>query len=507
VSAIFEAGLDRLRAADVPGAEACFRASIQENPEHAPSYSNLAMVCGRQGDKQVALSLSRIAHRLDPKNPMIVVNLAVALWRLERYADSVTWTRHALSLDPDPITAAHAWHNMGATHSAQGRAHEAVYAYEKALSLDPDREETKWDLAWALLGAGYMARGLEMYEMRWKWLPKGPIWDSGIPEWQGEDLVGKTIVVHHEQGYGDTLLFVRYAMQLRHHYQGVRVVLAVPPALARLCQRLTGIDEIAIAEANTPWRAGDAYQPKIDFHSPVISVMRWLDPNGSVTSDPYIPAPPVPGWFDPDPKQFNIGVVWSAAQTGQRGSELKTIDPRLLLPLAEIPGVVLHGLQKGDSREDLDWTGMGALIRDHSPRINDFYDLAGMMTVLDLTISVDTAPLHLAGAIGVPVVGLIPYARCWRWPRGDTHYTGWYGQMHLEAQPKPGDWETPISRVADLVQGMMDGRRRVVPLRHRADPSDAAGSGSSMGGGDVAAVAPLQPASGQRDDFPPPPAG
>ena len=454
---LFAFAMIRLKQGDFAGAGGLLRASVDRNPEHAPSWSNLGIVEGAQRHHEAALTLARIAASLEPENANYASNVAKALWCLERYDDAMVWVKIALSLNPDHL---HAWHNHGSIHYAQGRPHVALSSYDKVLRIDPDREDTKWDRAWALLACGQYAEGLAAYELRWNRLVKGPIWDSGISEWKGEDLSSKTIVVHHEQGYGDTLNFVRFAMQLKSRYEGATVILAVPPALWRLFQDAEGIDDILIVESGPAKFAAD-------FHSPVISVMRWLWPHWSIAGEPYLKAPAPPVWLDNQDGRFHVGLIWSAAVTGLPTSEIKSIDPTLYAPLAEIPGVVLHGLQKNDGVDELDWTGMGSLIRDHSRQIKDFYDLAGVMAGMDLVVSVDTGPLHLAGAIGVPCIGMLPYARCWFWPMDDgAKVTPLYNSMHVESQTSPRDWKGVIERVSEIVRQRADERRQTVRVRH-----------------------------------------
>lgn len=439
MSNLSDAAKEQWRQGNLEFAARLFRAATAEQPAYHEAWANLATLHAAQHQYEASLACRNRALQLRPDSAEYWSDLGTTYWRMQRYAEARQAQRQAHELDP---TLWHPLHNMGSIAYATGAPEQAIEYYRGALALRPDSDQTAWDLAWALLACGDWSAGFEQYELRWKRLIKTPAWECGAPLWAGEDLAGKTILVHHEQGYGDTLQFVRYAMHLPALFPGCRVAFAAPPALFRLLRGAEGLAEVVMI--NGP------YPENIDYHCPVISVVRHLWPAVAISGASYLKAHPRQFAKTPD-EILSVGLIWSAAITQQPGSELKSCLIEKLLPLADVPGVRLYGLQKNDGVQDLYDTGAISLITDMSSTIKDFADLAETMMGLDVIVSVDTGPLHLAGALGKSAIGLIPYERCWRWPRGNVHRTPWYQNMWVEAQPGPGDWDAAIRRVADLL--------------------------------------------------------
>jgi hypothetical protein len=148
-------------------------------------------------------------------------------------------------------------------------------------------------------------------------------------------------------------------------------------------------------------------------------------------------------------------LVWAARPTDD--ARRRAVPLEQLLGLAEIPGVALYGLQVGEGAKDIARLGADALITDLSRQIRDWRDTAGIMAQLDMMVSVDSAPLHLAGATGMPAIGLLPFRPCWRWGFGAPD-TGWYPTMRLLRQLQPGDWSGPLDQLRSLIAGEVDHR-------------------------------------------------
>jgi len=286
-----------------------------------------------------------------------------------------------------------------------------------------------------VLASGDYRRGLALYEHRFAEIARTQVWELGIPEWQGEELAGKQILIHHDQGMGDDLQFARFLPDLRE--RDANITLAVPSDLMPLMQRPRAV---AGAPSTSKETTGGRF-PLADR----LLLLRHLDIDlPALWQRPYLEC----GlrWDDrpllkPPGTKLAIGLVWASRPLGEVSARRSPLG--MLLELAAIPGVALYGLQVGAAARDLD-AGPGVLIQDLSRQMRDWRDTAAYMAVLDLIVSVDSAPLHLAGALGRPCFALLPFVPCWRWGF-HTDQTPWYPNMRLLRQAAPGDWSNVIS--------------------------------------------------------------
>jgi hypothetical protein len=297
------------------------------------------------------------------------------------------------------------------------------------------------DLGIAKLATGQWDDGLIAHEARWSDLHRYPIWDSGIPRWEGEDLAGKTIIVHHEQGFGDTIQFIRFMPWLRE--RGARVVLAVPGPLMRLME-LSGLADEVVEITGA--------LPPADFHSPMLSVPAYLElKTETIPRGTYLKAPESLGipLRRPPGTRLLVGLVW-AGSPGYVPDRRRSMPFEAMLPLAEMPGVTLVSMQKGERAADIGRAGMTGLVADLSGLLGDFADTAAALMQIDLLVSVDTSVLHLAGALGRPAIALLPHWRCWRWGvnRDDSP---WYPSIRLAQQDSPDDWGGLMTGVREMI--------------------------------------------------------
>jgi hypothetical protein len=325
-----------------------------------------------------------------------------------------------------------------------GRPGEALPLLEKALhrkTYDPDAH---FNRAVILLQAGRFEEGWREYEWRlyksdWR---KGYPYRLQMPRWSGEDFSGRTLLIHCEQGLGDSIQFVRYIKPVKA--RGGTVVLEAPRALKRLFSNLPGVNEII------EFSDSGIAQREFDLHVPLLSIPGILD-----TTLDTIPAE-IP-YLEADRERIarykqrlsgdtlKVGIVWNASGWN-RALKKKSCDLSHFLPLASIPGVHLVGLQKhlGDSSNGT--TAGSALIPNWGDEFSDFADTAAAIEGLDLILSVDTAVAHLAGAMGKPTWVLLPHVADWRWML-DREDCPWYPSMRLYRQPRRGDWEEVFRRV------------------------------------------------------------
>jgi thioredoxin-like negative regulator of GroEL len=422
-------------------AEAVFRDVLAGAPGDAEAWSNLAAVLNATQRHPQAETACRAAIAVQPRFWAAWGNLGTALHHQQRYQEAVH--AYAESLRRNPANA-DAWSNLGVALADQGRMQASLQAHERAIALAPDNAEMRVNRAMALLAAGDLARGFTENVWRWK-APGMKPHGLGGPCWEGEDPAGRTILVHDEGGFGDTLQFVRYAPLLAK--RGARVVLLVQPPLVRLLGRMPGLAGVV---------ARGALLPPYDLHCPMLSL-----PHGFGTTLQTVPAR-VP-YLQADVSKaacwrarlaeagagFRVGLVWSGAARpnmppAHAMDRRRSLPPACLAPLAGVPGVRFVSLQAGPVAAR---PPPGLDLLDPMAECADFDDTAAVVAGLDLVISVDTAVAHLAGALGRPVWLLSRYDACWRWLR-DRRDSPWYPTLNLYQQAVPGAWAPVIEAVA-----------------------------------------------------------
>jgi Tfp pilus assembly protein PilF len=436
---------------NIGAAEHCLTACLRLDPNHHAALSSLACLVGDRRQFDASLALAQRAVALDPQNPAYLANFGNTLFRADRYdeatrvimrAITMAGERHAAGQEVNQFGVAALWHNLGLARMASARPDQAVTCFRTALGMAPQEARMRRDLGIALLGSGQFEEGMVAHEARWDELLKYPIWDSGIPRWEGQDLAGKTIIVHHEQGFGDTIQFCRYLPQLRA--RGARVIVAVPQPLMRL-MAISGLAD-EVCEVDGP-------PPPADYHSPMLSVPRFVGATlENIPTAPYLDAPEsglgIPIQRPPGIKLM-VGLVW-AGSPGYVPDLRRSMPFDHMLRLIDMPQLAFVSLQKGERAGDIARAGARAMVGDLSGILGDFADTAAALMQVDLVVSVDTAVLHLAGALGRPAIALLSNWRCWRWltARDDSP---WYPSMRLVTQSTAGDWPGVMDQVKQII--------------------------------------------------------
>jgi hypothetical protein len=353
-----------------------------------------------------------------------------------------------------------------------------VAALRQALHLQPDFAEAHWDLAFALLLKGEFAVGFEQYEWRWR-LANFPSRNFAAPLWEGQDLAGRTLLVHAEQGAGDAIQFVRLVSAVA--VRGARVVLECADSLAPLFASVQGV--AAVVRKGQPL-------PPFEFYIPLLSLPHRLGltldsiPSGA----PYLRpprerrVPPLPG-ARPGAGPFKVGLAWQG-NPRQKNDRQRSLAPELLDPLLGVSGVTFYSLQvppaqTSPQRKTPSEHYCNARLVPLGQFIHDYADTALLMDQLDLVITVDTSVAHLAGALGRPVWVLLPYAACWRWLR-DRADTPWYPSMRLFRQSTPGNWPGLIREVGAALAACR--RQNSIKAKVSQVPADNSGVKQAAGG-------------------------
>ncbi len=345
----------------------------------------------------------------------------------------------------DPVNAdAHA--ALGRTLAVEGRFDEALAAVADALRLSPADVGFNLDHAAVLLKAGHLLEGWAANE--WRHQQPGRGTTSPIPMLPKlkhlGNLSGRTILIRHEDGFGDTIQFLRYAQLLA--VTGARIVLNAPRELARLIRCQVDIDEVL---------TGSADPARYDYHCPIGSLPYVFDTSiETIPADgAYISADATltAEWAARLPPGPRVGLVWAgASRSGDPAAKAldrrRSLPFRMLLPLTVTPGLSFVSLQTGPARGQI-----AGGMHDPMGAVKDFADTAAIVANLDAVISVDTAVAHLAGAMGKPVFLLDRYDNCWRWlyGRGDSP---WYPTLMIFRQTHPGDWLGPVTQAAQTLE-------------------------------------------------------
>ncbi len=440
-------------------ARAAFRLSLEHDPANADVWNNLATSLFEADQPEEALRCLDQALAARPDFDVALFNLGNALMLLSRPEEAVAAYRRALAVRPDYAEAAH---NLAGALMMCRAPDEAVPVFHRALELvtqardggagrradgDRDDDRIRFSTSLALLTLGDYPAGFAAYESRLALSAVAPLQARHTirPRWDGNPaaLPGRTVVVYTEQGFGDNVQFCRYVPLLAYH--GARVVIEAPMPLLPLLRTLPGVaDFVATGEA----------LPDFDLYCPMASLPLAFGTTIDLVPNavPYLheAAERVARW-QPEVSwdgRRRVGIAWSG-NPSFTNDRWRTMKLRALAPLRDC-GVALHVLQRDVRPEDRAVLDGWPDVRDLSGAIVDFADTAALASLMDLVISVDTSVAHVAGAIGVPVWVLLPYAADWRWLReGDRSL--WYPTARLHRQSAPADWDGVVARVAALL--------------------------------------------------------
>lgn len=429
-------------------AEDCYRRACRIQPDGHSFVNNLGNVQRARGRFAEAEASYRRALELEPEAIEARINLGVALSDLGSLEESEALLRESVALRPD-IPDAHL--NLGTTLTRLGRWEEAAGSYEEALRRRPDYPEAHRNLAMYRLGVGDYERGWPEYEWRRRCHGKG-LPGGGRPVWSGEDLEGKTILLHAEQGFGDTIQFARYAALVRGR-GAASVTLACAEPLVRLFARSALFDRVVAVGGPLP---PTDYQVLLMSLPAIFGTTLAAVP---ATAAPYlaVDAAGAERWrrvLEPA-GGFKIGIAWQG-NPAYPGDSRRSFPLAAFARLAEVPGVRLIRLQHGRGSEQLDRLDGRFPVEDPWRSAGksdwDFLDSAALIANLDLVATPDSALGHLAGALGAPVWVALPYASEWRWLR-DRDDSPWYPSLRLFRQRRAGDWDDVFARISAAARG------------------------------------------------------
>ncbi len=427
------------------------RRLLESHPRHAEGWNNLGNLlrqCHNTADAEQAF---RAALSCDPEYADGHYNLGSCLcdvWRLEEAED---YFRKALVLGASPEKT---HNNIGLVCYRRGRIDGAIVEYTRALGANPDCVEAHWNLAHALLHQGNSSRGWREFEWRWR----KPEFQKLLhryksPRWDGGPLRGRTVLVWAEQGYGDTLFFLRYLAHVTG--SGGRVIVECPTPLHRLVRRVPGVDHVI---------GKDDPLPPHDVHIPLLSVPLVAGETAELDHPvPYLSADHggCTKWgrrLDGYGTHFRIGIVWSGSPTNPEG-RYRSVPLDELVPLTRHRDVLYVSLQKGEAGQEFGASPFAAAGMDWTSELVDFHETAALINCLDLVITVDTAVAHLAGGMGKEVWLLLSNPHDWRWGERENS-SDRYPAMRLLRQRQRGVWKDVVEECTDMLANRLSFRAK-----------------------------------------------
>jgi len=446
-------GQGRLEEAVAVHRKALGRAPTPATPGHMGALNNLGVSLTEHGEAAEAVACFERLLGMKPGDPNTLFNLAVALERADRPADAVAHYRAVLDRAPGH---AGALNNLGNALGDLNALEEAQACYTRVLAADPEHADARWNRALARLALGDFANGWREYEWRWR----APVMRDQRrrfvqPAWDGGPLAGRAILLHAEQGMGDTLQFLRY-LPLVRAAGPARVVLEVQEPLLSLVAASPAAEGVEVVARAADFPGGGGLPP-FDLHAPLMSLPQLLDrPQPFAPDAPLlrVPATASAAWAErltaaaPDAR-LRCGIVWAGRRT-HANDRRRSMPAAALAPLAAVPGVQLVSLQTGPAAADPAPWPDGRTPFDAAPFLADFAETAAALSALDLVVTVDTAVAHLAGTLGRPALVLLPFAPDWRWMLGRED-SPWYPSVRLFRQPEPGAWDAVVGRVAEVL--------------------------------------------------------
>ncbi|WP_420996022.1 tetratricopeptide repeat protein [Cupriavidus sp. 30B13] len=425
---------------------AAFSQAVALRPYFFEAHHDLGLSHAAAGDAAAAVAAFDAALRLRPNSFEALYNKGKALGELERFADEIDCYQRAIALRPN---FSGGYVNLGVALRDLHRFDEAMRQFKKAVTLDANDALARCNRAQTNLLMGVFDHGWREYE--WRWLDGSPVHRLPGKPWLGEgSLAGKAIVLHNEQGFGDTIQFIRYVPAVAA--LGARVILQVQPALVPLLQGLPGVAEL-VAEGD-PLPAFDCHCPLMSLPLAFRTSLATIPPAPRLRADPERSA----AWRArlesalATGRRPRIGVVWSGStwHPNDRHRSLKLEQLRPVLA-ADASFICLQKEVRAADRATLE--DLPQLL-DVSDELASFADTAALIDNLDLVISVDTAVAHLAGALGKPVWLLLPFSPDWRWLLERTD-SPWYPGMRLFRQPALRDWDGALAELRAALAAML----------------------------------------------------
>jgi hypothetical protein len=441
--ALMERAIAHQNAGRYAEAEPLYRAILAQRPLSSAAWSNLGVILRSTARYDASVRAHRRAYAL-ARTPTIVNNFANALHDSGRFAEALPLRRALYERSERSVVRLR---DYCATLRCLGRHEEAIALLDRAEAEGWLEGEPVLQRSFSHLTLGHYEQGFRDFEARFHGnevrLP-----EIGLPRWMGEPIEGRRLLVTPEQGFGDAVMVARFLPRLKA-VTGAHVTLWAKKPLRRLFEGVEGADRVVSSTAE----AGDCA-----LYTPNMSVPMLVGLEGgtpppparlSIPDDSRARARARVGPFE---GMLKVGIVWTGSLS-YRANHRRAAGLERFLPLAEIPGVQLFSLYKGDAHDTLAASGELGTIVDACGDDRDFADAAGIMDALDLMVTTDTAVVHVAASLGKPVWNLLAYEGFWLYGLGER--TPWYPSMRLFRQPEPGDWDSVFAAVGRELRALV----------------------------------------------------
>ncbi len=421
----------------LPEAAAAFAKLTKIAPSNPHLHGNLGVILSRMGKFDAAVACYRRALTYASNNPAILANLGNTLRAQGKLDEATLLLSRAMLANDEPMIALSAAHALREAFRPQN----ALAILRRLHTKQPQNAECEWALALTELQTGNYPDGFRHFEARWK-LPRAqkmPRRDG--PRWTGEAVDGRRILVQVEPGFRNAIQFARFVPVLADH--GARVIIECAPELTTLLATLSGVDQVI---------AFGAQAPEFDLTVPLLSLPHLLGTTKQdLPTEPYLAAAASSDLQLEASSEISmrVGLVWGAAPT----TPDRSWPLVRLTPLLEDPSIGVFSLQTGPQAGQLAMFGLDHLVTDLGPKLKSFADTAAAISQLDLIISVDAAPAHLAAAMGRPTWMLLRYGADWRWPEQRTS-SPWYPAVRLFRQSKPDDFTGAVTAIRSALDGL-----------------------------------------------------
>lgn len=435
-AAHLKTALERHRQGHFDAAIEMYNRVLIANPTNVQVWNNLGVAQRKLKRPHAAAAAYRRAIEIDPTWPGAWSNLGNVLKDLDDIDASLQAHEMALRLHPKSCANLH---HVGIAHRLKGDHDLARELFRRAVAVDPDHVMANWDLARQDLLFGDYVDGWNGYEWRWKLAEMKIRTDLVRPRWDGGSLKGKTVLLYAEQGFGDTLLGLRFVPWVKS--RGATVILECQPALKRLIQDLDAIDVLIERGATIPDH---------DVQSSLMSLPRLF----GLTLDTLPPPPPlhVPAaevarlapLFRTGVGKLKVGIVWSGSVTFKNNGR-RAVGLDRFLKFAAHRTVQLYSLQKGPPQAELAALGCPPMVIDVGRHCTDFADTAAALQHLDLVVMTDSSVAHLCGCLDKPIWNLVDVEAYWLYLH-DREDSPWYPSMRLFRQTSFGDWDGVFER-------------------------------------------------------------
>jgi Flp pilus assembly protein TadD len=472
-----EMGMSLHRAGRVREAETIYRQIITEHPDHANALQLLGSLYADTGQFPAAIDLINRAIRINPNIAHYHANLGAIHARSKQFDEAAIALQRAIQLDPASAPAHYnlggvllaqfefaraipafqaaialnpnwpdAHNNLGLAFRGVAKHHDALAAFKRALALKPDYASAHWNLSWTLLILGDLKPGWLEFEWRTQCAAGSPPRPFHQPQWRGEDISNRTILLTSEQGFGDMIQMIRYAPLIAQ--RNAKVIAESPPELATLFQSAKGIEQVVTTGQPLP---------HFDVHCPMMSLPLAFNTTLETipANVPYLTPPQdkVAAWRDrigASDNRLRVGLVWAGRPT-QQFDRWRSAHLQDFAKLAQIKSARFFSLQKGPAAAEAASAPSEMNLTDWTSDLHDFADTAALIANLDLIIGIESAVTHLAGALAKPVWPILAHVADWRYMlnRSDSP---WYATMNLFRQPATGQWEPVINEVLAALQ-------------------------------------------------------